>query len=202
MNMPNTCEDLLARARDGDPTALNHLLGLYRNYLRLLAQVQVHNEHGLPFDSSDLVQETMLDAFRDFPDFRGTTDGEFLGWLRQILVRNLTDDLRHHKAKKRDVRRQQPLHELLDQSARNLRSLLAASGSSPSEHVSRQENVVLLADALQSLPTDLREVIILRQLAGLTFVEIASRIGGSAHAARRLWIRALQDLRKTLQELQ
>jgi RNA polymerase sigma-70 factor (ECF subfamily) len=119
-----------------------------------------------------------------------------------MLVRNLTDHLRHHKAQKRDVRRRQPLHRLVDQSARDMQGLLAASGSTPSEHVSRQENVVLLADALQSLPTNHRNVIILHELSGLTFAEIGERIGCSSHAARRQWIRALQDLRKRLQELQ
>ncbi len=202
MKMRDTCEDLMVRARSGDRVALNALLELYRNYLRLLAQIQVHNEQGLPFDSSDLVQETMLDAFQGFPDFRGNSASEFLVWLRTILVRNLTDSLRQHTAKKRDIRRQQSLHELVNQSAHNIHGLLAASGSTPSEHLSRQENVMLLADALQGLPAKYRNVIILRQLSGLTFSEIASRIGCSPHAARRWWIRALQDLRQSLQKLQ
>jgi RNA polymerase sigma-70 factor (ECF subfamily) len=202
MKMPDTTEDLMARARVGDRAALNALLELYRNYLRLLAQIQVHNERGLPFDSSDLVQETMLDAFRGFPDFRGNTAGELLAWLRTILARNLTDNLRQHKAKKRDVSRQQSLNDSVDQSARNLHNLLAASGSTPSEHLSRQENVMLLANALQGLPAKYRDVIIFRQLSGLSFSEIASRIGCSTYAARRWWIRGLQDLRKSLQELQ
>jgi RNA polymerase sigma-70 factor (ECF subfamily) len=62
-------EFLLASARAGHPTALGQLLEMYSNYLRLLARTLLRS--GLPahLEPSDLVQETFLEAYRDFPRF-------------------------------------------------------------------------------------------------------------------------------------
>ena len=63
---------------------------------------------------------------------------------------------------------------------------------------SRREQAVLLADALNHLPADYREVLILRHLEGLTFPEVADRMGRSLDSVEKLWVRALPRLRRAL----
>ena len=110
MTAPDELPDiLLSRARQGEEVARGRLLELYRNYLRLQARTLIGRTLQVRLDPSDLVQETFLEAHRDFPMFGGTTEAELIVWLRRILVRNLADQARHHKAQGRDVRRQESL---------------------------------------------------------------------------------------------
>ena len=183
-------ELLLERAHAGDADALGQLLEQYRQYLRLLAQSQVGRSLRVRLDPSDLVQETLLEAQRDFSRFAGKAEGELTAWLRRILVRNLTDQLKHHHSQKRDFQREQPLEVLVEQA----HAALAAPLSTPSAQVSRREQAVVLAQAMAQLPADYREVITLRHLEGEDFDAIAARMGRTSGAVRMLWMRALERL--------
>src|SRR5262245_9458706 len=85
------CGQRLPRARAGDGPALGQLLELYRNYLALLARYQIGRRLQGKVDASDLIQETFLEAYRDFPQFRGNTEAELVSWLRRILAFNLAN---------------------------------------------------------------------------------------------------------------
>jgi RNA polymerase sigma-70 factor (ECF subfamily) len=196
-----TPEELLERARAGDVEAFGHLLAQYRNYARLLARTLIGTTLRLQLDPSDLVQETFLEAHRDFPRFEGATERELLAWLRRILARNLADQARRQKAGLRDYRRQESLEAILERSNARMQQALVATASSPSAAASRRERAVLLADALADLPPDYREVIILRNLERLRFDEVAARMGRSPGAVRMLWTRALERLSGALEGL-
>jgi RNA polymerase sigma-70 factor (ECF subfamily) len=189
-----TPEELLERARAGDLESFGQLLSQYRNYARLLARTLIGTTLRLRLDPSDLVQETFLEAHRDFPRFDGSTERELLAWLRRILARNLADQARRQKAGLRDYRRQVSLEAMLDRSSARMQQALAAVVSSPSAAAAQREQAVLLADALADLPPDYREVIILRNLERLRFEEVAARMGRSPGAVRMLWTRALERL--------
>ena len=192
-------EQLLHLARTGDGSALGQLVELYRNYLTLLARMQIGRRLQGKVDASDLVQETFLAAHRDFARFRGTTEGEFVCWLRQILAGNLADLVKHYfNARRRDVRLERRLADELEASSRAMNLQAVARQSSPSAQAARREQAVLLADALQTLPPDYREVIVLRHLEGLTFAEVARRMGRSLDAVEKLWVRALTRMRRVL----
>jgi RNA polymerase sigma-70 factor (ECF subfamily) len=192
-------ELLLGRARAGDVTSLGQLLELYRHYLRLLARTQIDGGLRLRVDPSDLVQETLLEAYRDFPNFAGKTEKVLMAWLRRIMARNLTDQIRRQRAKGCDWRRQESLEALLDRSSTEVQEALAGSISTPSVHASRRERAVLLADALARLPPEYREVIQLRNLQRLPFEIIAERMNRSSGAVRMLWARALEKLNHLMQ---
>jgi RNA polymerase sigma-70 factor (ECF subfamily) len=193
------CEELLALARAGDDDALGRLLERYRTYLTLLARLQVGRRLQGKADPGDLVQETFLEAARHFAQFRGEAEPEFTGWLRQILVGRLSHLVRHYYGTQaRDVRLERVLGEEMDQSSRAIDGGLIAGHSTPSQLASRREQAVLLADALERLPSDYREVIILRHLEGLTFPEVAARMGRSLDSVEKLWVRALPKLRRAL----
>jgi RNA polymerase sigma-70 factor (ECF subfamily) len=197
----SSAEQLLGLAQAGDNAALGQLLEQYRNYLALLARLQIGRRLQGKVDAADLVQETFLKAHRDFGQFRGASAGEWVGWLRQILVLTLAQVVRRYcGTRRRDVRLERDLAHELDQSSRLLdRGLVAPSGS-PSNQACRREQAVLLADALGQLPEAYREVIILSHLEGLSFPEVARRLGRTLDSVKNLWARALARLRGSLEE--
>jgi RNA polymerase sigma-70 factor (ECF subfamily) len=194
---------LLTLARAGNRPALGQLLDRYRPYLMLLARLQIDRRLQGKVEAADLVQDSFLEAHRDFAQFRGTTEKELAAWLRQILVSNLANLVRRYRrTQRRDVRLERQLAVELDQSSRMLDVGLVARQSSPSQQASRREQAVLLAEALGQLPDDYREAIILRNLEGLSFPEVAGRMGRSLDSVKKLWARALTQLRSLLGGLQ
>lgn len=192
-------EELLRQARAGDVPALGQLLELYRPYLALLARLQIGRRLQGKVDPADLVQETFLEAHRDFGQFQGGGEKELVGWLRQILALNLANQVRRYfGTQRRDVRLERQLSVELDESSRVLGGALVAAQSSPSQQAARREQAVLLAEALGQLSDEYREVIILRHLEGLTFPEVAQRMGRSLDSVDKLWARALARLRRML----
>jgi RNA polymerase sigma-70 factor (ECF subfamily) len=195
-------EALLAAARDGADDCLGSLLQLYRNYLRLLASSQISMQLQTRVNPSDVVQDTYLEAFRDFKQFRGSTEAEFLAWLRRILVNNLARLVeRHLLTKKRDVRRDLSLDQIgqsVERSSARLGAALAAETSSPSARMHQRERAAVLADHLARLREQYREVLVLRHLEELPFEEVARRMGRSPGAVRMLWLRAVDELRRVL----
>jgi RNA polymerase sigma-70 factor (ECF subfamily) len=192
-------EELLGLARAGSAPALGQLLELYGSYLVLLARLQIGRRLQGKVDAADLVQDTFLEAHRHFAEFRGTVEAELVCWLRQILagvVANLVR--RYYGTQRRDVRLERELADELDRSSRALDQNLAARQSTPSQRAARREQAVLLADALGQLPDDYREVLILHHLEGLTFPEVASRMGRTVDSVKNVWARALAQLRRSL----
>ncbi len=192
-------DPLLDQARAGDEAALGALLERYRPYLTLLARLEVGRRLRGKADPADVVQDAFLEAARNFARFRGEGEPELTAWLRQILAACLAQLVRRYfGTQARDVRLEQVLAGELDQSSRSLDGGLVARQSSPSQRASRREQAVLLADALAVLPPDYREVLVLRHLEGLTFPEVAARMGRTVASVEKLWARALPRLKRAL----
>jgi RNA polymerase sigma-70 factor, ECF subfamily len=193
---------LFTSARAGSNSCLGRLLSLYTNYLKLLVTAQMDHRLRVRVSPSDIVQDTFFEAHRDFEQFRGQSTGEFVAWLRKIVVNNILRVVEQHVlAEKRDVRREVSLEEIgrrLEQSTVRLESLLAVEGESPSGCAVRNEHEILLADALSALPTDYRDVIVMRHIEGLPFEEVARRMERTSGAVRMLWLRALKTLREKI----
>jgi RNA polymerase sigma-70 factor (ECF subfamily) len=190
---------LLAKARNGDTAALDRLFEMCRNYVGIIARTHVESWLQAKVDASDLVQQTFLEAYRDFTRFHGATEGEWLGWLRQILSHNAADFVRqYHQTGKRQARREVRLDNPFDSAALGGLANIADSGETPSQCLLRKERELQLADALAQLAPDHREVIILRNLQRLPFDEVAQRMNRSRPAAQMLWMRAIQKLQEIL----
>ena len=133
-----------------------------------------------------------------FPQFRGKSEAELLGWLRKILIHNIGRVVeRHVLTEKRNVRREvslQQIHRSMERSSMHLRQI-ADSGCSPSAAAQVGEHTRILADQLASLSEDHRQVIVLRNLEGRPFKEVAESMGRSSGAVRMLWLRAIDELR-------
>jgi RNA polymerase sigma-70 factor, ECF subfamily len=196
-------EQLLAEARGGCGESLGRALELSRTYLTLLARTQIDLHLQGRVDASDVVQETFLDAYRDFDHFRGSSPGEWAAWLRKILLYNLARVVqRQVVAQKRSARREVSLDQhvaVMDRSSGRIEAALIGRSSSPSNQAQRSECAARVADQLARLSSDYREVLVLRNLEGLPFPEVARRMGRSAGAVRILWVRAVDQLRQLLQ---
>jgi RNA polymerase sigma-70 factor (ECF subfamily) len=190
--------DLISRARSGDARALGDLLQGCREYLLLIANRDLGNDLQRKVAPSDLVQETMADALRDFGDFRGDTESQLLAWMRQILVNNMAGTVeRFRNTAKRDISREQEAESAL--SNQRLAALLVDPQPTPSTDLLATEARVQLIAALAQLPEHYRRVISLRNMELLTFVEIGERLECSADSARKLWDRAIRRLSRELE---
>ncbi len=185
----------------GSREAMGSLLQLYRNYLHVLATSQLSPRLRCRVNASDMVQDAMLAAYRDFRDFRGTTEREFLAWMRQILINCVRQAVDVHvNAKKRDVRKEVPIpggNTNIDDSMANFFEFAAGNTISPSHECQNRELAVTVADELAKLKPAYRDVIIYRNLQGLSFEEIAGRMNRKVGAVRMLWLRAVDKFKST-----
>jgi RNA polymerase sigma-70 factor (ECF subfamily) len=173
----------------------------FRSYLRLLARAQLDRRLRAKLDPSDVIQQSLLQAHQARGQFRGTTDAERAAWLRQILARNLAHDLCDLRRQKRDVGRELSLHEAAESSSARLEHWLAADDSSPSQAALRNERLLLVAGAVEGLPEDQQEAIILRYWQGLKLSEIAEELGRTGGSVAGLLQRGLKALQESMRRL-
>ena len=172
----------------------------FREYLLLLARLHVGQGLQGKLDASDVVQQTLLDAHRQQPQFRGQTSGELAGWLRKMLACNVADAVRALGRAKRDVSREQSLDQAIQESSVRIEQWLVAEQSSPSQRLQRHERTAQLADALAKLPDAQREAITLRHCQGCSLDEICQRLERSPTAVASLLKRGVRRLRELLPE--
>jgi RNA polymerase sigma-70 factor (ECF subfamily) len=183
----------LEEARAGSRDALGKALDTCRNYLLLVATKQLDTDLQAKGSASDLVQETFLEAQRDFAQFHGTTEEELLAWLRQVLLNNIGAFTRRFRTIKRNLDREVVLE---GEGSANVGPVLPSPGPTPSSEAIEREQSAALHRALARLPEDHRRVIVLRYVEGHSFEEIASLMNRSSDAARKLWSRAMSRLRQ------
>ena len=193
--------DLIRRARQGDAESRERLFALVRSYLGFAARAQLESWLKVKVDASDLVQQTMLEAHRDFDRFQGGSEGQLLAWLRKILLHNVADFVRHYRGTaKRQVRREVPFGNPAASGPLVGAPEPAAPGATPSQEFLRRDNELRLVDALEKLPPDYQEVILLRNLQRLPFSEVAEQMGRSRPAVQMLWKRAIDKLRDVMED--
>ena len=150
-------------------------------------------------NASDVVQQTMLEAYRDFHVFQGTSEKEWLAWLRKILAHNVSDFVRRYRGAKRRVSREVPFRDPRESGAHGAREP-AAPDATPSQEFLRLDTELRLAAALAQLPPDYQEIIVLRNLERLPFDEVGRRMDRSRPAAQMLWMRTMKKLREAMEE--
>jgi RNA polymerase sigma-70 factor (ECF subfamily) len=184
----------MVQARAGSNTALGHLLDACRSYLLVVARDAIAVRLRAKYDPADLVQDTSLEAFRNFDAFEGEVHEQLLAWLRRILLNNAADvRRRYHNTQKRRVSRETSLDppdapDPID------------SRPTPDDLVAMLEMQAMLDHRLDQLPADMRKVILLSQREYLSFARIGEQTGRSAEAARKLWVRGVARLRRDVQK--
>jgi RNA polymerase sigma-70 factor (ECF subfamily) len=193
--------ELLNQARDGDDAARDLLFEKCRAYVNVVARARVESWMRAKVDASDLVQQTLLEAHRGLSNFQGTTEAEWLAWLRRILDHNAVDFIRQYRGtKKREIRKEVRLNNAASDVSQRRDLDPSAGMESPSELVMRRERDIEVAEVVSQLTDDHQEVIMLRNLQRLPFDEVARRMGRTRPAVQMLWMRALRKLETILQQ--
>jgi RNA polymerase sigma-70 factor (ECF subfamily) len=185
---------------DRPPDEAGRLLERFRAYLRLLARLHLAPQLRGKLDPSDVVQQTLLQAYQALDQFRGHSEAERAAWLRQILARNLAQAVRAFGRAKRELAREQSLQAAVEASSARLEAWLIADQSSPSQRAEQAEQALRLAAALEQLPEAQREALVLQHWQGLSLAEIGVHLGRSPEAVAGLIKRGLKQLRHLMRE--
>ncbi|WP_397571538.1 sigma-70 family RNA polymerase sigma factor [Schlesneria sp. T3-172] len=200
--MPTDVRREIEQAQAGDQATLGRLLESYQNYLRLLARIEIGRRLQGKVDASDIVQETFLEAHRQFPHFQGTAEAQLTKWLRTILAGTVANVVRRYVGTQaRNLTLERELAVGLDQSTCALEQMLVDRHSSPSHQAMRGEQSLQVAEAMSRLPEDYQTVLVLRHLEGLSFPQVAERMGKTVDSVEKLWLRGLTRLKKEFGEV-
>jgi RNA polymerase sigma-70 factor (ECF subfamily) len=180
------------------PESTDHILERYRAYLDCLTYIQVDPRLWRRFGWSDVVNHTLLEAYRDLAKLQALAETDRNRRLRRMLVNNLLERIEHERAEMRDYRREASLDEALTGSSCNLQKWLAADTSGPEGQADAVERGTRLADALTQLPQREREALILQKYHGWTLAQIAEHLGCTTGAVAGLHARGLKRLRELL----
>jgi RNA polymerase sigma-70 factor (ECF subfamily) len=170
----------------------------FRAYLIFQARARVDPRLAGKLDLSGVVQQTLLEAHRTIADLGGWNEDRQAAWLRQALAHNLADEIRKLRAAGRDATRERSLEEAAGASSARLEAWLAAEQSSPSEQAQRRERALRVAEALEGLPADQREALVLQHWHGWTLARIAEHLGRTPGSVAGLVRRGLDRLRESL----
>lgn len=175
---------LVARSRDGDLAAFNQLVERYQRpiynlCLRMLAS---------PESAEDATQEAFIHAFRSIRTFKG---GSLRPWLFRIAANACYDEMRRRRAR--------PAVSLDEPGGEEGRTLeVADSAPVPDEEVERNELAEALRDALSRLPPDQRLAIVLADVHGLDYSEVAAVMSCSLGTVKSRISRGRRQLRAVL----
>jgi RNA polymerase sigma-70 factor (ECF subfamily) len=171
-------------------------LEAFRAYLSLLAHARIDPRLQGKLDVSGVVQQTLLEAYQALDRIADWNEAQKAAWLRRLLANNLADEIRKLRTQGRDVGRERSFEAGLEESSAKLEAWLVAEQSSPSERAERNEEVLRLAAALERLPADAREAIVLQHWHGWTLAQIGEHLGRTPGAVAGLLHRGLQQLKK------
>jgi len=173
---------LVQRAQRGDRSAFDQLFKLFADRLNAFIRSKIRPTYRPKLDVQEILQDTFVRAFRSIDSFHGKNFEEFRCWLTGVAGKTV---LRAEEQARR--------HKMLE-----IRDNFAALDISPSRGMRREERFDRLQRALDTLSRDHREVILLTRIEGLSLKQAAEKMERSPEAVRKLFWRALKELRSTL----
>ena len=178
---------LVARCATGDPHACQELVGEHQRMVYHLA-LQLLGNHD---DALDLSQDVFLTVFRSIRRFRG--DSALQTWIYRIVINQARNRQRWWRRRRRAD--EVSLDVFL---SRGVEPAASEVSTSPERALDRKELGARLWEALRRLPFEQRSAVILRELHGMRYEEIAYSLGVTAGAVKSRLARARQTLRKEL----
>ena len=183
---------------NGDRAELTRLFDHFRPRLARLVSLYIDPKLRGRVGCADVLQEAFLDADRRVEEFLRRPESDVYVWLRGLTMQRLSKLQRYHlRTQRRAVARELPLPE---QSSLILGQQLVARGSSPSQHLRKEELRQRVTRAVASLAERDREVILMRHFENLTNQQIAQVLDLQESASTMRYSRALYRLRKALLE--
>ena len=194
-------EQLLSQVELGDAAARNALLDRHRQRLKALVAMRIQPGLASRVDASDIVQDSLTEAYTRLPKYLAERPLPFYLWLRELTLERLVDSYRTHAAaQKRSVYREEHL-QMPDESMNALAQVFITRSSSPSHRVQRLEMQRRVREVLEELSENDREILVLRHLEQLSVQEIATVLNLTPSAVKVRNLRAMQRLRVRLQDL-
>ena len=181
---------------------INVVLQRYRGYLLMLAELQLDPRLRGKLDPSDIVQQSMVQAYEAWDQLRGVSPEERLAWLKRIVARNVLHALRDFRRAKRDVCREFSLEQAVDDSSARLECWLSARQSTPSGCVARAEQLLQIAGAVETLPPGQRDAVVLFYWQGCSLAQISKNLDRSVSAVVGLLHRGITRLREQFSGLE
>jgi RNA polymerase sigma-70 factor (ECF subfamily) len=179
-------EDLLRRVTAGDREAAGEIARRYERPIRLAIRRRLGPELRARVDTDDIFQSTIAAALEDVPDLSFRGEGAFVAWLAAVAERRILMKVRHHRARKRDHRRDRPLEAAEG---------VPGCGTSPTRGAVRGEVTEGIRKAVARLPEGERRVVELHSVEGLSFQEVSDLLGLSGKfQAHRIFQRALKKI--------
>ncbi|HUG17585.1 MAG TPA: sigma-70 family RNA polymerase sigma factor [Planctomycetaceae bacterium] len=197
---PETIQ-LLQKAKAGDASARNDLMDRHRASLQQMVRMRLDRKLAARLDSSDIVQDVLIEANRRLDDFIASEGMPFHLWLRQLARDRIIDMHRRHRgAEKRSVDKEQHLQArgFGDRSSLELAAQLRDPELTPAAAALKNELQERFVMALEELSEEDRDIIMMRNFEHLTNTEVAQSLGLSQPAAGMRYLRALQRLRQVL----
>lgn len=188
-------QELVAQAKDGDSSALNHLYRVYAERVRWMVRFRMNKELRSKLESMDIVQDTLIHALGGLEGFTYKNEGDFVRWLSKIAENELRSNLRKLHADKRDIRKDVRLDENRSRTEGEFTGIPApVDVTTPSVILSKRDELARLEKAIDELKPEYRQVIILTKIDGLSYNEMGQRLGKSDEAVRKLVSRAMAEL--------
>ena len=184
-------EMLVERARQGDRSAFGQLVDEYKDKIYNYVARMLND----PYEAEDVTQEAFLRAYRSLPRFRGASS--FHTWLYRIASNLAIDVVRKRK-------RQEPtfsLDEPLESDDGEYERELPDETGGPEDRTSTRETRVAVRRAIMDLPEKLRDVMILYELQGETYEDIADILGVPLGTVKSRLFNARNRLKEALEEL-
>lgn len=197
---PETIQ-LLQKAKEGDASARNDLMDRHRASLQQMIRMRLDRKLAARLDSSDIVQDVLIEANRRLDAFIAQESMPFHLWLRQLARDRIIDMHRRHRAAaKRSVDKEQRLQAggFGDRSSLELAAQLRDPELTPAAAALKNELQERFVMALEELSEEDRDIITMRNFEHLTNTEVAQALGLSQPAAGMRYLRALQRLRQVL----
>ena len=188
-------QELVAQAKEGDKSALNHLYRVYAERVRWMVRFRMNKELRSKLESMDIVQDTLIHALGGLEGFTYKNEGDFVRWLSKIAENELRGNLRKLHADKRDIRRDVRLDDNRPTTEGGYAGMRApVDATTPSVILSKRDELARLEKAIDELKPEYRQVIILTKIDGLSYHEMGRRLGRSDEAVRKLVSRAMAEL--------
>jgi RNA polymerase sigma-70 factor (ECF subfamily) len=191
-------ELLVRRAGQGDQSAERVLFERHRGRLRRMVAIRMDNRLAARFDPSDVVQEALITASAQLPEYARARPLAFYPWLRQLAWQRLVDLHHHHfTAQKRSVTREVVI-PISDESAMKLAGPWVGRSANPSEALLREELRERVHKALAQLPDIDREILVMRHLEQMSVGDIAAVLQISESAVKMRRLRAVRRFKELL----
>jgi len=195
-------QQLIALAKKGDESALDHLCGLYAERIRRMVRLRMGPELRAQIESMDLVQDAFLAAIQELDDFTYQDEGDFLRWLSSIAENTIRDNIDKIHAGKRDVRKQMSLENIAVRSdGGRIDARYPVATTTPSVLVAQREELDRLERAMDQLKGEYRQVVVLAKIEGLSYRQIGQQLSKSPDAVGMLLSRAMVALTDAFEAL-